>query len=244
MSYYKHHVFFCLNQRDPPEKCCNNAGATEMQAYAKARIKALGLSGKGRIRINKSGCLDRCEEGPILVVYPDEVWYTYRGPLRHRRDHRPASRERRDRAAAAHLNPATLERYTDRGPAARARSRAQPAAHAARGHRVDRHPNPVEGGTLDNKVVHTLAKTLFGLSYVAVRFNYRGVGASEGTFDEGAGETDDALAALAQRARGSALACPSCSRASRSAPSSHRRSRRSSSRNASCWSAPLSAASP
>ena len=77
MSYYKHHVFFCLNQRDPPEKCCNNAGATEMQAYAKARIKALGIAGKGRIRINKSGCLDRCEEGPVLVVYPDEVWYTY-----------------------------------------------------------------------------------------------------------------------------------------------------------------------
>jgi (2Fe-2S) ferredoxin len=77
MSYYKHHVFFCLNQRDPPEKCCNNAGASELQAYAKARIKELGLSGKGRIRINKSGCLDRCEEGPVVVVYPEEIWYTY-----------------------------------------------------------------------------------------------------------------------------------------------------------------------
>ena len=77
MSYYKHHVFFCLNQRDPPEKCCSNVGAADMQAYAKSRIKALGLSGKGSIRINKSGCLDRCEEGPVLVVYPDEVWYTY-----------------------------------------------------------------------------------------------------------------------------------------------------------------------
>ena len=77
MSYYKHHVFFCLNQRDPPEKCCSNFGAADMQVYAKARIKALGLSGKGNIRINKSGCLDRCEEGPVLVVYPDEVWYTY-----------------------------------------------------------------------------------------------------------------------------------------------------------------------
>lgn len=77
MSYYKHHVFFCLNQRDPPEKCCAMFEAAEMQAYAKARIKSLGLSGKGAIRINKSGCLDRCEEGPVLVVYPDEVWYTY-----------------------------------------------------------------------------------------------------------------------------------------------------------------------
>jgi (2Fe-2S) ferredoxin len=48
-----------------------------MQAYAKSRIKALGLAGKGSIRVNKAGCLDRCEEGPVLVVYPDEVWYTY-----------------------------------------------------------------------------------------------------------------------------------------------------------------------
>lgn len=77
MSYYKHHVFFCLNQRDPPEKCCNNAGASDLQQYAKARIKALGLSGKGKVRINKSGCLDRCEEGPVIVVYPEEIWYTY-----------------------------------------------------------------------------------------------------------------------------------------------------------------------
>ena len=48
-----------------------------MQAYAKARIKELRLAGKGRVRINKAGCLDRCDEGPVLVVYPDDVWYTY-----------------------------------------------------------------------------------------------------------------------------------------------------------------------
>jgi alpha/beta superfamily hydrolase len=59
------------------------------------------------------------------------------------------------------------------------------------------HPHPQQGGTLDNKVVQTLAKTFFALDYVAVRFNFRGVGASAGTFDEGRGETDDALAALA-----------------------------------------------
>ena len=59
------------------------------------------------------------------------------------------------------------------------------------------HPHPLQGGTLDNKVVQTLAKTFFGFQYVAVRFNFRGVGASAGTFDEGNGETDDALAALA-----------------------------------------------
>jgi len=59
------------------------------------------------------------------------------------------------------------------------------------------HPNPQQGGTLDNKVVQTLAKTFFALGYVAVRFNFRGVGQSVGEFDHGDGETEDALAALA-----------------------------------------------
>jgi alpha/beta superfamily hydrolase len=63
------------------------------------------------------------------------------------------------------------------------------------------HPHPLQGGTLDNKVVQTLAKTFFGLGLVAVRFNFRGVGHSEGTFDDGIGETDDALAALAHARR-------------------------------------------
>ena len=77
MSYYQHHVFFCCNQRDPPERCCANSDALAMQQYAKRRIKALGLSGQGRVRINKAGCLDRCEEGPVIVVYPEEIWYTF-----------------------------------------------------------------------------------------------------------------------------------------------------------------------
>jgi (2Fe-2S) ferredoxin len=77
VSYYKRHVFFCCNQREAPEKCCAEFGATEMQKYAKDRVKALGLNGEGKVRMNKSGCLDRCEEGPVLVVYPEAVWYTY-----------------------------------------------------------------------------------------------------------------------------------------------------------------------
>ncbi|HKY03195.1 MAG TPA: NAD(P)H-dependent oxidoreductase subunit E [Burkholderiales bacterium] len=77
MSYFDKHVFFCCNQREPGEACCNNHGATEMRAYAKDRIKALKLAGKGKVRINQAGCLDRCDEGPVLVVYPEEVWYTY-----------------------------------------------------------------------------------------------------------------------------------------------------------------------
>ncbi|MDQ6923578.1 MAG: alpha/beta hydrolase [Pseudomonadota bacterium] len=59
------------------------------------------------------------------------------------------------------------------------------------------HPHPLQGGTLDNKVVQTLAKTFAALGYAAARFNFRGVGKSEGQFDDGVGETDDALAALA-----------------------------------------------
>ena len=59
------------------------------------------------------------------------------------------------------------------------------------------HPHPLQGGTMDNKVVQTLAKTFAGLGYVSVRFNFRGVAGSAGVFDDGAGETDDALAALA-----------------------------------------------
>ena len=77
MSYYKRHAFFCCNQREPLEACCNNHGALEMQAYAKQRIQSLRMDGKEKVRINKAGCLDRCNEGPILVVYPDAIRYTY-----------------------------------------------------------------------------------------------------------------------------------------------------------------------
>lgn len=77
MSYYKHHVFFCTNQRDDGRRCCEHAGASELRGYAKARIKELGLSGQGQIRINTAGCLDRCGMGPVIVVYPEEIWYQY-----------------------------------------------------------------------------------------------------------------------------------------------------------------------
>ena len=76
-GFYKHHVFFCTNQRESGEECCNQHDAEGMRGYAKGRIKSLGLSGEGRIRINNAGCLDRCSEGPVLVVYPDETWYSY-----------------------------------------------------------------------------------------------------------------------------------------------------------------------
>lgn len=77
MSYFRHHVFFCVNRRDDGRECCQDHDAEAARAYVKDRIKALGLSGKGEVRINSAGCLDRCSEGPVVVVYPDETWYTY-----------------------------------------------------------------------------------------------------------------------------------------------------------------------
>ncbi|MEE9494014.1 MAG: (2Fe-2S) ferredoxin domain-containing protein [Gammaproteobacteria bacterium] len=77
MSYFKYHVFFCTNQREDDRECCQRFASTEMRDYAKQRCKALRLQGKGGVRINTAGCLDRCQEGPVLVVYPEEVWYTY-----------------------------------------------------------------------------------------------------------------------------------------------------------------------
>ena len=77
MSYYQHHVFFCTNQREYGAACCANQDAQAMRDYAKEKIKKLYLSGKGKCRINNAGCLDRCNEGPVVVVYPEGVWYTY-----------------------------------------------------------------------------------------------------------------------------------------------------------------------
>ena len=77
MSYYRQHVFFCCNQRDGGRPSCNDKGATALRDYCKGKVKKLGLAGQGRVRVNMAGCLDRCEEGPTIVVYPEGVWYRY-----------------------------------------------------------------------------------------------------------------------------------------------------------------------
>ena len=78
MRHFDKHVFFCTNQREPGEDCCNNFGAQKMRDYVKDKVKALGLStDDNQVRINTAGCLGRCDEGPVLVVYPEGVWYTY-----------------------------------------------------------------------------------------------------------------------------------------------------------------------
>lgn len=77
MSYYRRHIFFCVNDRKGERACCQDHGAKDLRGEAKKMIKKAGLSGPGGVRVNSAGCLDRCEEGPVAVVYPEGVWYTY-----------------------------------------------------------------------------------------------------------------------------------------------------------------------
>ncbi|HKA40108.1 MAG TPA: alpha/beta hydrolase [Burkholderiales bacterium] len=95
------------------------------------------------------------------------------------------------------MPPSSLTRAMIEGPAGAIETDINDPGGARRGFALIAHPNPVQGGTKDNKVVTTLAKALFGLGYVAARPNFRGVGASAGKFDEGRGETDDLLAVAA-----------------------------------------------
>lgn len=75
--YYQRHIFFCLNQRENGEACCADQGAKAGFDHCKAKVKAAGLAGKGQVRVNKAGCLDRCAGAPVAVVYPEGTWYTF-----------------------------------------------------------------------------------------------------------------------------------------------------------------------
>ncbi len=79
MSFYEHHVFFCTNKRDSGERrSCGRHGAEDARDHAKKRIKQLKLARPGKVRINVSGCMERCEQGPCMVVYPQGTWYTFK----------------------------------------------------------------------------------------------------------------------------------------------------------------------
>lgn len=95
------------------------------------------------------------------------------------------------------MTPKTTRRALIDGPAGPLEIVANAPEGIPAGLALVAHPLPTHGGTLDNKVVQTLAKTFFALGYATVRFNFRGVGQSAGAFDEGIGETEDAMAALA-----------------------------------------------
>ncbi len=76
-SYFNRHIFFCLNERAEGQASCSRHGAQAAFEHCKASVSKAGLSGKGQVRVNKAGCLDRCAGAPVAVVYPEAVWYTY-----------------------------------------------------------------------------------------------------------------------------------------------------------------------
>lgn len=75
-QYYQKHIFCCDNERPAghPRGCCKERGGEALRNYLKARVKEEGLAGD--IRVNKAGCLDRCEMGAVMVIYPEGAWYT------------------------------------------------------------------------------------------------------------------------------------------------------------------------
>ena len=77
MAYYEKHIFICTNEKDGGRKCCAQANAYELCKYAKKQLKNSDLAGPGKVRVSFSGCLGRCSEGPALVIYPQQIWYTY-----------------------------------------------------------------------------------------------------------------------------------------------------------------------
>ncbi|WP_218509804.1 ferredoxin [Variovorax sp. dw_308] len=76
-GYYARHIFFCLNERKNGEDSCSQNNAQAGFDHCKMRVKQAGLAGQGKVRVNKAGCLDRCAGGPVAVVYPDAVWYSF-----------------------------------------------------------------------------------------------------------------------------------------------------------------------
>lgn len=76
-SYYQRHIFFCINERANGETCCAQYKAQEAFEHCKTLVKNAALAGPGKVRVNKAGCLDRCAAGPVAVVYPEAVWYSY-----------------------------------------------------------------------------------------------------------------------------------------------------------------------
>jgi (2Fe-2S) ferredoxin len=75
MPNFQHHVFVCTNQRpaENPRGCCDAEGLGSLQIQWKRELAARGL--KGEVRANRAGCLDQCEHGPTVVIYPEGVWY-------------------------------------------------------------------------------------------------------------------------------------------------------------------------
>tara|TARA_B100000073_G_C23481565_1_gene471763 strand:+ start:41 stop:352 length:312 start_codon:yes stop_codon:yes gene_type:complete len=71
-NFYKKHIFFCTNQRkDKNKRSCGGEKVDNLRLYMKKKIKSNGIK---RVRVNSSGCLNRCKKGPLMVIYPEGVW--------------------------------------------------------------------------------------------------------------------------------------------------------------------------
>jgi (2Fe-2S) ferredoxin len=77
MQEYKKHVFVCENVRDDGRKCCAASSSREMCEHLKQLASSSRELPRGSVRINRSGCLGQCAQGPALVIYPEGTWYTY-----------------------------------------------------------------------------------------------------------------------------------------------------------------------
>ena len=72
-SFYKKHIFFCTNERaDKNKRSCGSEEVKSLRIYMKEKIKTFGIKG---IRVNSAGCLNRCKKGPLMVVYPEGLWF-------------------------------------------------------------------------------------------------------------------------------------------------------------------------
>jgi (2Fe-2S) ferredoxin len=74
---YTKHVFFCTNNKEDGSPCCNRFNSQKMRKYAKNKAKELGIHGDNKVRINSAGCLGKCEKAPVIVIYPEAIWYTW-----------------------------------------------------------------------------------------------------------------------------------------------------------------------
>lgn len=75
MPDFTHHLFVCCNRREPGHRrgCCDADGASRLRSAFKSALAERGL--KGEVRANSAGCLDQCEMGPVVVIYPQAIWY-------------------------------------------------------------------------------------------------------------------------------------------------------------------------
>ncbi len=75
MSYYQQHIFLCINARDNNRDCCAKRGSKHLLDYLKTKLKLLDEKKEKKIRVSSAGCLGRCKLGPVLVIYPEGIWY-------------------------------------------------------------------------------------------------------------------------------------------------------------------------